>query len=196
MALFRKTFLKYRLGWLKSFKTGLSQDENGNYLPWMPYNLIEYLKSELKKDDRVFEYGFGTSSVFFANKVEEVISIESNRKWRDVMLSSIIPHKIENLQVILMEDALENSQYEGLSKNYEKFDWIIVDSLKREKCMKNAINAIKKDGKIILDDSQRKNYQKIRDFMTQEGFDCLEFEDIAPGQIKPKKAWVFTKSQI
>ncbi len=195
MSIAKESFSKNKESWLKSFKTGLSQDGNGDYLPWMPYNLIEYLSDKLSENDRVFEYGFGASSIFFANKVKEVISIESNAKWHDVMFDSIIPSKIENLQVVLMEDALTNPKYEGLSNNYEKFDFVIVDSLKREKCMQNAINAIKEDGQIILDDSQRKSYQKIREFMTDKGFECLEFFDIAPGQIKPKKAWVFTKSQ-
>ncbi len=200
MSLVKKTFSKNRLGWTKTFKTGLCQDNEGEYLPWMPYSLIEYLDKNLKKDESIFEYGFGTSSFYFAKKVTKVISVESNPKWHEIMLELSKESKIDNIDTILMTDALTNEKYENLvaeftdqDPDFHGFDWIIVDSLKRSKCIKNSIRALKDGGKIILDDSQRSSYQKIREFMIEEGFECLEFEDIAPGQLKSKKAWVFQR---
>ena len=193
-------FYKNYEGWVKSFNTGLCQDENGNHLPWMPYDLIEYLEKNLKKSDIVFEYGFGTSSIFFAKRVKKVVSIETDPRWHAMMLRLIDDLKIDNIEVILMVDGLENEKYEETANIFARnsainygFDWIIVDSLKRSKCVKNAINTLSHDGKILLDDSQRQNYKKIHEFMTENKFQCQEFEGISPGQIKSKKSWIFSR---
>ncbi len=200
MSTIKESFLDNYSSWVNSFKTGLCQDKEGNYLPWMPYSLIKYLEKELKASDLVFEYGFGTSSIFFAKRVKKVISVESNKKWHEVMTEMVSEQGVCNIETVLMPDALENTKYENLVRNFSEttlpdpgFDWIVIDSLKRAKCTTNATLALKKGGKILLDDAQRLNYKKIYDFMIEKGFSCQEFEDIAPGQLKLKKAWIFTK---
>ena len=200
MSFFERNSVTDPAGWVNSFRTGLCQDQQGDYIPWMPYSLIEYLKENLSQQDVIFEYGFGTSTVFFASHVKKVFSIESNQKWHQAMMEIIAELKIENLNTIAMFDALENPDYELAAleiaqnlPNFKGFDWVVIDSLKRAKCAKNAIAAIKPDGKILLDDSQRSNYQKIYDDMIAQGFKCQEFSGVAPGQIKQKKAWIFSR---
>jgi predicted O-methyltransferase YrrM len=66
---------------------------------------------------------------------------------------------------------LENDLYQNFAKDCgQKFDFIIIDSLKRFQCAKNSISALKPGGTIILDDSERKNYQKIFDFLTTDAW--------------------------
>lgn len=200
MSSFKETFLQNRLGWLTSFKTGLCQDNQGDHLPWMPYLLIEHLEENLKKDEVIFEYGLGTSSIFFANRAAKVICAESNAKWHEVMMELVGSSGVSNIETILMSDALVNNKYENLASdfvnnnsNFPGFDWIIVDSLKRAKCVKNSLGALKKGGKVLLDDSQRSSYKKIYNFMIEKGFKCQEFEGISPGQLKSKKSWIFSR---
>ncbi len=214
LELIKKQFQENKIGWEKSFASGLCQDELGNYLPWMCYPMIDYLKENLKKDEIIFEFGLGTSTLFFAQKVKKVFVIETRKKWFEIMKMKIIENKISNIEAILMENGLKNQDYENLpeiilNNNYEnsvdeifkiedikieeKFDLIVVDSLKREKCVKNSCALIKNSGKILLDDSQRKNYQKIYDFMQEKGFKNLEFQGISPAQIQMKKGVLFFK---
>ncbi len=98
------------------------------------------------------------------------------------------------ISISLMEDGLTNNAYENFAKNSgKKFDLVIVDSLKRFECAKNAIDAIKPDGAVILDDSERSNYKKIFDFFAERGFKKQDFFGIAPGQLRIKNTTIFSR---
>lgn len=202
MNFFEKNSIQDRQGWLHSFTSGLCQQEGGEMLPWMPYQLIDYLRQELKETDVIFEFGYGTSSVFFANRVQKIFSIESNASWYKNFTTTAKEQMRGNITTILMSDALDNEEYENTpleilanKPEIKGFDWIIVDSLKRAKCAAKAIDAINRRGRILLDDAQRSNYQKIYDFMMTRGFCCQEFVGVSPGQLKSKKSWIFYKKQ-
>ncbi|MBU6338868.1 MAG: hypothetical protein KGQ36_02730 [Rickettsiales bacterium] len=215
---------KYKSGWIRSFCSSFSQDENGDPLPWMTYPFIEFISDKLNKNHVIFEYGFGASTLFFAKKVKKVVAIESNAMWLKVMQTchpeyvlhchpersegSPSTHEIlcqdflkenimaqddtSNIEITLMQDALTNSNYENFAANYkEKFDFIFIDSLKRFECAKNSIAALKDDGILILDDSQRKGYKKIFEFFEKNNFKKQDFVGIAPGQLKIKNTTVF-----
>lgn len=186
---------KYKEGWIKSFCNSFSQDEYGNSLPWMTYPFIEFISDKLNKSHKIFEFGFGASTLFFAKKVRKVVAIESNAMWFQMMQIKIKDQSIDNIEIILMEDALLNLKYEKSAVDYnEKFDFIFIDSLKRFECAKNSIAALKKEGMLILDDSQRKGYKKIFNFFEEQGFKKQDFVGIAPGQLKLKNTTVFTKT--
>ncbi len=181
-----------KLGWQKSFLENFSQDEHGQALPWMCYPFIEFIQSRLNKNHEIFEFGSGSSTLFFAKKVKKVTSLESNEKWREIMLLKLKEQNSSNAQIILMPDALINNLYENYPKNCgQKFDFIIVDSLKRCQCVKNSIESLKPTGAIILDDSERANYKKIFDFLREQNFKEENFVGIAPAQFRLKKTTIF-----
>jgi tRNA A58 N-methylase Trm61 len=186
----KEQFQQNKIGWKKSFLEGFSQDDDGNPVPWMTYPAIDFLKKNLTKNHEVFEFGCGASTLFFSARVKKVVGLETNPRWLE-----IVKEKLEksSASIHLIEDGLTNEIYENFPKNLgQKFDLIIIDSLKRFQCAKNSITALKLGGSIILDDSERKNYQKIFDFFAAEGFTRRDFFGIAPGQIKIKNTTIFT----
>jgi SAM-dependent methyltransferase len=195
----KEQFKKNKLGWKKSFIEGFSQDENGAALPWMTYPAIEFLKKNLTKNHQVFEFGCGASTLFFAERVKEVVGLETDARWAEIVGATLVAdrgmaqgHPLQNVKINLMPDGLTNISYENFPKNSgKKFDFIIIDSLKRFECAKNAIDALKPDGRIILDDSERKNYKKIFDFFAEKNFTKQDFFGIAPGQIRIKNTTIF-----
>jgi precorrin-6B methylase 2 len=190
--LIKNQFQANKLSWVKSFNCGLSQDRSGNYLPWMTYPFIEYLSSKLNNEQVIFEYGCGSSTLFFASKVNKVIALESNKIWYEIIKQKLLEAKISNVELIYFDNALQDSNYEIFASQYkEKFDLIIIDSLKRFACAANSINAIKTNGAIILDDSERKNYRKIFDFFSNHDFIQKDFPGIAPGGLKIKNSTIF-----
>ncbi len=179
-----------KTGWMKSFLDGFSQDENGDPIPWMSYPAIEFLEKNLTQNHEIFEFGAGASTLFFAKKVKSVTTLETNKRWFNYVKDLLKEEK--KVQLFLMEDGLKNPQYEAFPQQLnKKFDFIIIDSLKRFECVKNSINALKPDGKLILDDSERKNYKKIFDFLQQENFLKQDFIGIAPGQLRLKNTTIF-----
>ncbi len=188
----KKQFEENKAGWKKSFFDGFSQDENSAPLPWMTYPFIDFIPSKLNRNTTIFEFGCGSSTLFFAKKVKKIIALESNPRWFDIMSRKLFEFEIKNVELILMPDALENSDYENFAKNSsQKFDFIFIDSLKRFECAKNSISAINIDGAIVLDDSERKSYKKIFDFFAENNFQKQDFFGIAPGQIRIKNTTVF-----
>ncbi|MDX2082869.1 MAG: hypothetical protein SFV53_02655 [Rickettsiales bacterium] len=184
-------FEKNKISWKKSFLDGFSQDENGEAIPWMTYGAIDFLKNNLNKNQQVFEFGCGASTLFFANKVKKVVGIETNFRWFEIIQSKLFDIN-KKAEITLMTNGLENNLYQNFAKDYkEKFDFIIIDSLKRFECAVNSIKALKPNGAIILDDSQRQNYKKIFDFFAANNFKKLDFFGIAPGQLIPKNTTIF-----
>lgn len=187
-------FNQNKAGWIKSFMEGFSQDGNGDAVPWMTYPAIEFLEKNLNKNQTIFEFGCGASTLFFAKRVKKVVGLESNQRWLEITQNLLAQASHENVKITLMADGLENNAYENFAKNCEeKFDFIIIDSLKRFECAKNSINALKAGGSIILDDSERSNYKKIFDFFAQNNFSKKDFFGIAPGQIRIKNTTIFYK---
>jgi predicted O-methyltransferase YrrM len=192
-SLIKKQFEANKLGWKKSFLDGFSQDEFGNAVPWITYGAIEFLEKNLNKNHTVFEFGSGASTLFFAKKVGKLVSLETNEKWFEIVGKKLAEIGSENVERSLMIDGLENQNYENFAKNCgEKFDFIIVDSIKRFQCCKNSIDALKAGGSIILDDSERENYKKIFDFFAEKNFNKTDFFGIAPGQLRIKNTTIFT----
>lgn len=189
----KEQFEKNKIGWKKSFLEGFSQDENGAALPWMTYPAIEFLKKNLTKNHQVFEFGCGASTLFFAERVKRVVGLETDERWAEIVKSTVDGRQ-STVKIHLMPDGLTNNSYENFLKNFgEKFDFIIIDSIKRFECAKNAIEALKPDGRIILDDSERKNYKKIFDFFAEKNFTKQDFFGIAPGQLRIKNTTIFYK---
>ncbi len=185
----KEQFTQNKAGWKRSFLEGFSQDENGDALPWMTYPVIEFLQKTLQPHHEIFEFGCGASTLFFAKKVKKVTSLETNKNWLE-LIKQKLPSK--NVEIILMKDGLTNDLYQNFAKDSgQKFDFIIIDSLKRFECAKNSITALKPGGVIILDDSERKNYQKIFDFLAAQNFVAEDFIGIEPGRLRIKKTTIF-----
>lgn len=54
-------------GLLHTFKVGRSQTPEGQPLPWMNYNVIDFLRERLTQDMVLFEFGSGYSTFFSLN---------------------------------------------------------------------------------------------------------------------------------
>jgi len=213
--LVRDQFKANKISWKNSSIYGLSIDQNNQPIPWFSYPAIDYLKNKLKKNFTIFEYGCANSTLFFSKYCQRVISLETNQIWHEILCQKIIQEhhfleqkkisqtplslpcsKFKNdfseVEIIIMSDGLTNPDYQNYANLFkEKFDVILIDSLKRYQCAINAINALKQGGIIILDDSQRSNYKKIFDFMAINNFQKIDFLGIAPGQLSVKNTTIF-----
>ena len=137
----------------RSINEKLCQDKDGNPIPWYTYPAIEYLSQFDYKDKKVFEFGCGYSSAFWASRAQKVISVEDNPLWYNKWKQEF---KQTNLEIKLRE---EGDIYEDaiLENNNEKYDIIIVDGKRRAECCKTAVLKLAPGGIIILDDSDRIN---------------------------------------
>lgn len=163
-------------GWFRSYREQESIDSTGKPLPWITYPAIEFIQRRINKRMKVFEFGSGGSTLWWADRVSEIISIEHDRNWyRNIDIG-------HRPNVTIYHTPLDNSgEYSGKILHYhDLFDIVVIDGRDRVNCMKNCICALKSDGIVILDNSDRSEYEEGIDFLRAQGFKKIEFVGLCP----------------
>lgn len=144
-------------GYERSMKESACVDEDGNPIPWFTYPAIEYLKQFDFSEKRIFEFGSGSSSLFFGARAKELITVEHDKKWHE----NCCAYAKDNVTIHLRE-CQETDTFESLPPYVEclldqkgLFDVIIIDGLFRKECAMIAAQKLTKTGCIIFDDSER-----------------------------------------
>ncbi|MEB3192031.1 MAG: hypothetical protein VKL42_16945 [Snowella sp.] len=110
-------------------------------LPWLGYRAIKYLEELLQPDWAMLEWGSGMSTLWFAQRVKSLTSIEDYQPWYDKVKSTI--NKAGNVDY----QFKPGSDYFSLD-NYpdSSFDFILIDGSERGNCAEVAITKIKRGG--------------------------------------------------
>jgi hypothetical protein len=140
----------YRRQW-RSIREGRSMDPQGNPLPWYTFPAVDYLDGLDLSDKRVFEYGSGQSTLWWAERCKELTSVEHDRKFFDGMNS----RGQINARYICAECMRDYVQRLNTPQ-----DVIVIDGVDREECAKRALQFLAGGGMIILDNSQVEYHAK------------------------------------
>lgn len=166
-------------------------DAKSNAIPWMNYAFVELLNERLNKDMRMFEYGAGFSSLYFAKRVKDVVSIEYDKAWESKLRELLKPclnHKL------IVEPVGE--KYIGAAASEERaFDVVLVDGRERVACFKNGLEALSENGVIILDDSDREEYQEAFEIARANGFRHLRISGLKPFSFKREESTLFYRKE-
>lgn len=156
--MYSERFRQFIEMWRKDFAIERSMNEkvcvdrDGNPIPWYTYPAIEYISQFDYSAKKVFEYGTGYSSMYWAKRALKVVSIEDKPEWFEKFSQEF---KASNWQ---MRYCDEKEGYEDMIfADGEKYDVIIIDGKRRAECAACAVKALAKGGMIILDDSDRVN---------------------------------------
>ncbi len=178
------------IGWVNSIATQSIIDVNNKPLPWVTYPFISFINTRINKSHKVFEFGSGNSTLYYAARAGSVYSVENDEFWYN-KIKNTMPANVTLYQCELIYGG-EYSQY--ALKTGSKFDVVIVDGRDRVNCCKNSIDALITGGVIVLDDSERDAYQPGIQFLTNKGFKRLDFWGIAPNVDYQKCTTIFYKS--
>jgi len=120
---------------------------------------IQFLDGWLTRQDVMLEYGSGHSTLWFARRVKQIISVESNPEWYNIV--KVETSICDNVQVHLI-DAQNNPvpiahvswDYVNFIKRFDKesFDLILNDGYARPLVAKLAVDYLKESGILIWDD--------------------------------------------
>ena len=175
-------------GWLNSYLRKESIDPTGEPIPWLTYSFLDFLDGRLTKKLNIFEYGAGNSTLYYAKYVHTVTSIEHDQGWYD-RIKNQMPTNVSIKNI-----SLDNDEYiNAILQENQLFDIVIVDARKRVSCCKNAIHKLSESGIILLDDSERSDYQPAIEFLIAQGFKHIPFSGIAIGAIHRKSTSLFYK---
>jgi hypothetical protein len=177
-------------GWINSYLKRVPVDNSGNSLPWFTLSFISFLEPRLNKNIKIFEYGAGNSTLYFSTKVKNLVSIESDSEWLKELKPKLPPNcKIE--EVTSKDAELYSKRIFDFNEN---FHIIIVDAIFRNESLINCIPALTDNGVIILDDSERREYEPAISELIKTGFKKIDFWGMAPGVTFNKCTSVFYKN--
>jgi hypothetical protein len=92
-------------GWLRSYREKSPVDRTGAPIPWYTYSAIEFLAERLPSTARVFEFGAGNSTLWYAARCRHVVAVDPNRPWID-RLALLAPSNVELIHAANREDWL------------------------------------------------------------------------------------------
>ena len=150
-----KTFIQI---WQKDFAIERTIDErvcldkDGHPLLWYTYPAIEYLRQFDYKEKKIFEFGCGMSSLFWAMRAKKVVSVEDNPEWFAKWQKEF---NMPNLEVRCRSS--DNLYERAVFEDEDRYDVIVVDGKRRAACCEAAVRKLADGGMIILDDSDRVN---------------------------------------
>ena len=179
------------VGWFRAFKTGEPVDKKLEPLPWLTYSFIDFIIERLRNEFKIFEFGSGNSTLFFAKNAMEVTSVEHNIEWYN-KLKSKTPG---NSNLILSKSDRSEDYVQRLKQSNKKYDLIIIDGIHRVDCCLSASNYLTDKGVIILDDSEREQYSKGIEHLINEDFKRIDFWGIPPGMLLRKCTTIFYKTK-
>lgn len=153
-------------------------------LPWYTWDCVHWLEEWLKPDMQVWEWGSGGSTLFFAQRVARVVSVEHDGACADKLRESLREFDLESKVELLVippekghiaeyesrDDAFLNThnfrRYAQVIRDYDTFDLVAVDGRARNGCMKEGIAHVKQA--ILMDDIERKYYVRGADLVPRE----------------------------
>jgi SAM-dependent methyltransferase len=131
--------------------------------PWLTPDAIDFLNDTLKKEFNGLEYGSGRSTIWFAKKVNHLISVEHNAEWFNRVSAFIRKEGVKNIEYKLFPtpgafDVFEEtirSDYVQADPEIpsDSLDFILVDGIVRPACALRGIPLLKPGGWLILDDA-------------------------------------------
>lgn len=205
--------------WILSLRNKMNgQNTFVDRRPWLTYRAAKWLDSYLKPGMRVFEYGSGGSTVFFARRVKQVFSVEHNLQWYQLVAETLKELKMSNVTYVLKEpehveregdysdphfyasgiqnkfDQMSFVEYVKVIDNYPDryFDLVLIDGRARPSCIMHALNKIKKMGIIVVDDSNRERYRAAqRQYLSD--YTCMRFSGVVPYSTHATETAIFVK---
>lgn len=180
-----------KTGYLLSFRKGYPVDLEMNPLPWMNYPFLEFIKGRLNKNQNLFEYGSGYSTVFFAERIKSVTSVEYDKDWYEK--AKELTKSFPNTKILFQE--LNQDYPRTINKTNQKYELIIIDGRNRVKSAINSFEHLAPNGVIILDDSSRKGYQEIWNFYLGKGFREITFQGLKPNGFSIDHTSIFYRDE-
>lgn len=182
----RDSFLR-QSGFLRTHQYLEPVDDRGNPIPWLNYSFIHFLEERLSPAMRLFEYGAGYSTLWFAQRVKEVHALEYDRQW-EVQLRQML----EGLSNVRLQFQELGPEYISTAlEDEEGYDLILVDGRERVACLEKSLSALRPGGVIVLDDSEREEYQAAFSRAREAGYRWLTISGLKPFSFGREQSTVF-----
>lgn len=179
----------------------------GDVIPWLPFMVTDFMSGFLKDDMQVFEWGSGDSTLWLAERVGSVVSVEHDEGWaRQLQLPGNVILHLEPPEppAIRADKAAPDAYYSeclgdvnlrgyaSTIDSYGAFDLVLVDGRARPSCLRHAVEHVKPGGCLVLDNSER-GYYLERTARLFDGWDRMTVTGHGPRLDYPWQAMVWRR---
>lgn len=188
--------LPYAWRWVRSVSGQRTALDDA--VPWFHFYANDWLEKYVKSSMKVFEWGSGGSTIFWACHAGQVIAVEHDRCWYERVLSILESKGLTNVTMTYSPCSQNDRELRHIREvtglqfnedcqeyteriNYfsdEEFDIVVVDGKAREICLKNAIPKIKQGGVLVFDNSDR--YPESLKVFSEDEWSLIHFQGPTP----------------
>lgn len=137
--------------------------------PWINREAVRYLDVRMRPDWRVFEFGSGISTAWYAKRAGSVLSVEDSPEWQARTQAAL--SDLENATVELVSRA--DYPLRVAQEPDDSYDLIVVDGLEdglpvsdgRVGCVRAAMSKVRPGGTLMLDNSDRPHYSVVDEIL-------------------------------
>jgi hypothetical protein len=133
-------------------------------LPWWSFRAIERA-DKLFVNKRIFAYGSGRSTIYFARSAKKISCVEDDLDWKKIVEFHLKKNNIKNVEIVYRPFDFKKplnfvkSRYISAFKNFS-FDVIVIDGQdetfnERIDCFKRVEPTMRRGQIIVLDDFWR-----------------------------------------
>jgi predicted O-methyltransferase YrrM len=152
---------------------------------------VKFLEKKISNFHRVFEFGSGYSSIWYAEQIEDYTAVEHDQSWSTQVRNMLNDKKLTNAKILfvptddsgadfnwanewpyysILKHAPENPEYRNYISQIDQFPdkhfgLIIIDGRERLGCLVHSLTKLADGGMIIFDDSARDKYHEIFDIL-------------------------------
>jgi len=195
----------YYAQWRHHIEAGLSPLEIG--IPWINYPAVNFLSARIDASSRVFEYGCGGSTVFFARRAQSVASVEHDPGFAQLTAEALAKNGLSNAEIQCFppqpgsgptapdpadpdsffseDETFRGQSFEAYVKHIDRypdghFGMVLVDGRARPACLARSIHKVAEGGLLILDNSERAYYRERVDRLLMENGFAVVLEVCGP----------------
>jgi SAM-dependent methyltransferase len=126
--------------------------------PWLTPAANAILMSFLRKTDIGLEFGSGNSTLWFANHIRHLTSVEHNEVWYRKVQQMLKESHQDNVDYHFVprdkeDEEGDQSAYVGQTERFDanSLDIVLVDGIYRDYCVLNVLNLLRPGGILVID---------------------------------------------
>lgn len=166
-------------GWRRSVREQAAVDAEGRPLPWLCYPAIDLLAARVTPELRVFEYGCGHSTLWWAARVQTLAAVEHDAAWHARMRARL-PDSVALRHVPLVDGGEYCRAAVHAAGPGGAWDIVVVDGRDRVNCMRESCSVLSPAGVMVVDNTDRPQYAEGLAWLQAKGFRRLPLRGLAP----------------
>lgn len=162
-------------------------------IPWLPFAVVDLLAEEVDREARVYEFGGGGSTAWFADHAGQVFTVEHDPEWHAMLDQAMRPHDYVDVRFATADGPKSPYVTSIDTQPDDSVDIVVVDGRQRVACTARAMSKVKPGGLLILDDSDRAKYADAHEAL--RNWDGRTYFGLVPCKDEPSHTTVWRRPE-